>query len=104
MNTEKQKAKYTIKLFHDVFGDKDKYLGYWEFDEAYESSDGTCLLEVVYQSSQNIDESWSKEALGKEYRSTSVGDYMELNGVRYYVSERGFTKTPIEKDSLGRVI
>tara|TARA_R110002012_G_C11348200_1_gene579220 strand:+ start:256 stop:567 length:312 start_codon:yes stop_codon:yes gene_type:complete len=95
MNTEKQKAKYTIKLFHNAFGDKDKYVANWEFDEAYESSDGTCLLEVVYQSSQNIDESWSKEALGKEYRSTSVGDYMELNGVRYYVGRIGFTKNPV---------
>ena len=94
MNTEKQNAKFTVKLFHNVFGDNDKYVAHWKFDEA-SSEYGTDLLEVVYQASQNIDESWSKEALGKEYRSTSVGDYMELNGDRYYVGRMGFTKNPV---------
>ena len=90
-----------VELFHTAFEDKPEYIGTWAFShQKYGNYSDKSLEEVVYSASQNIDESWSKEALGKEYRSTSVGDYVKINGVRYYVANYGFTKTPV--DNRGR--
>tara|TARA_R100000773_G_scaffold44669_1_gene47249 strand:+ start:22776 stop:23069 length:294 start_codon:yes stop_codon:yes gene_type:complete len=87
-----------VELYHTAFEDKPIHVANWEFsDKEYGDKSDSYIAERVYYSSQNIDESWSKEALGKEYRSTSVGDYIKINGVTYYVADIGFTKTPVNK-------
>ena len=54
MNKEKQNAKYTVKLFHNVFGDKDKYICEWNFENDYEGTHGDYFLQLAYDYSQNI--------------------------------------------------
>tara|TARA_R110000824_G_scaffold209491_2_gene395283 strand:- start:344 stop:637 length:294 start_codon:yes stop_codon:yes gene_type:complete len=87
-----------VELYHTAFEDKPAHVANWTFSELkYGNYSDKRLAEVVYSASQNIDESWSKETLGKEYRSTSVGDYVKVDGVAYYVANMGFTKNPVNK-------
>ena len=98
MSDEKQRDE--VKLFFNVFGDKDKYVGSFYYDKG--KYPPFAMLEDVYSKSQNFSKSWSLDRFGEEYRSSSVGDYMELNGKRFYVARMGFSEK--EVNSSGREV
>ena len=88
-----------IKLYFNNFGDVNKYIGDIEVmvkKEPITEDDIHKILEYVYRQTQNIDDSWSKKYNLSDQRSTSIGDYMIFNGVRYNVAGIGFTKKPIK--------
>tara|TARA_R110002020_G_scaffold339506_2_gene554630 strand:- start:15 stop:317 length:303 start_codon:yes stop_codon:yes gene_type:complete len=88
-----------IKLYFNNFGDVNKYIGDIEVmvkKEPITEDDIHKILEYVYRQTQNIDDSWSKKYNLSDQRSTSIGDYMIFNGVRYNVAVQGFTKKPIK--------
>ena len=95
MKTEKQNKKITAELFHTAFEDKPTHVANWAFEEGSNSYEE--MAAIVYSASQNLNEDGWAKSLGKEYRSTSVGDYVKVDGVAYYVANMGFTKNPVNK-------
>lgn len=88
-----------VKLFHSAFEDTPEYVTTFEFDSnmGYKQA-----AEKVYSATQNMSENgWGRDrGLNKDFRSTSVGDYVEVGGFKYYVAAMGFTTDPV--DAFGR--
>tara|TARA_B100000085_G_C18095036_1_gene330719 strand:+ start:47 stop:364 length:318 start_codon:yes stop_codon:yes gene_type:complete len=101
-----------IEVYHNTFGDKDKHVATVNVDDSVEVYSA---LEHSYRYTNNVMGSWSiKEEVfengetngdfnpnvtveapledGMGMRSTSVGDYMMVNNVRYNVAPVGFEK------------
>lgn len=98
-----------VKLYHNNFGDEDKYIGVIPVRIEGRASymlkapdDILAVLESVYASTQNIDDSWGKRYGLGDQRSTSVKDYMIINGGRWNVADVGFSQDPV--DRFGRPI
>tara|TARA_R100001509_G_scaffold124675_3_gene78265 strand:+ start:2228 stop:2566 length:339 start_codon:yes stop_codon:yes gene_type:complete len=95
-----------VKLYHDGFGDKDKYIGEIPVEikkhkllKLKAPDDLVTILETVYANTQNIDDSWGKRYGLADCRSTSVGDYMIIEGsnTKWYVDRMGFTEDPVDE-------
>lgn len=88
-----------VKLFHAAFEDKPEYVTTFEFDSNMGHKQAA---EKVYMKSQNMSKNgWGRDkGLDKDFRSTSVGDYVEVGAFRYYVANMGFTTDPV--DAFGR--
>ena len=88
-----------VKLFHAAFEDTPEYVTTFEFDSnmGYKQA-----AEKVFKMSQNLTrKGWARtKGLKEDYRSTSVGDYVEVGAFRYYVANMGFTTDPV--DAFGR--
>ncbi len=98
-----------VKLYHNNFGDVDKYIGEIPVKIAERPSgklkapdDLIAILEAVYARTQNIEDSWGKRYGLGDQRSTSVKDYMIINGGRWNVADVGFSQDPV--DRMGRPI
>jgi hypothetical protein len=95
-----------VKLYHNGFGDKNKYIGEIPITIKERKSsklrapdDLVEILEKVYGRTQNIEDSWGKRYGLGDYRSTSVGDYMIIEGsnTKWYVDNFGFTEDPVDE-------
>ena len=91
-----------VDLYHAAFEDKPEYVATWKFDPTKYGHKRAA--EAVYSASQNLTENgWARDGgLNKDFRSTSVGDYVEVEGLRYYVANMGFTRKKV--NSLGREV
>lgn len=89
-----------VDLYHAAFEDKPEYVATWKFDPTKYGHKRAA--EAVYSASQNLTKNgWGRDGgLNKDFRSTSVGDYVEVEGLRYYVANMGFTRN--EVDMFGR--
>ena len=93
-----------VKLYHNTLGDKDKYIGEIpvkikerESGKLKAPDDIIVILEAVYARTQNVEDSWGKRYGLGDQRSTSVGDYMIINGnSKWYVADVGFTQDPVD--------
>ena len=98
-----------VKLYHNNFGDVDKYIGEIpvkikerESGKLKAPDDLITILEAVYARTQNIEDSWGKRYGLGDQRSTSVQDYMIIEGGKWYVADIGFDQDPV--DCRGRKI
>ena len=98
-----------VKLYHNNFGDVDKYIGEIpvkikerESGKLKAPDDLITILEAVYARTQNIEDSWGKRYGLGDHRSTSVQDYMIIEGGKWYVADIGFSQDPV--DFMGRPI
>ena len=101
-----------VKLYHNTLRDKDKYIGEIpvkikerESGKLKAPDDLITILETVYAKTQNVTrDSWGEQYNLGGQRSTSVGDYMIIEGsnTKWYVDRMGFTEDPI--DAFGEKI
>ena len=91
-----------VKLYHAAFEDKPEYVATWEFDPMKYGHKRAA--EAVYSASQNLTKNgWGRDGgLNKDFRSTSVGDYVMVENMKYYVAAMGFTRN--EVDMFGREV
>tara|TARA_Y100001938_G_scaffold150524_1_gene241864 strand:+ start:6231 stop:6539 length:309 start_codon:yes stop_codon:yes gene_type:complete len=98
-----------VELYHSAFEDTPKFVASFPVD----LEDHMSAAEAVYSYTQNkTKEGWAKGyGLRDDHRSTSVGDYVEVEGLdasrrfkrmRYYVANMGFTRKKV--NSLGREV
>ena len=88
-----------------TFEDKPEYVVTWKFDP--KKYGHKRIIEVVYSDTQNLTKNgWGRDGgLNKDFRSTSVGDYVEVEGMRYYVKiNMGFTRNEVDKFGRGEVM
>ena len=88
-----------VDLYHAAFEDKPEYVATWEFNG---SMGHKRAAERVYSATQNLTKNgWGRDGgLDKDFRSTSVGDFVLVEGMKYYVANMGFTRN--EVDMFGR--
>ena len=92
-----------VKLYHNTLGDKDKCIGEipvklnLDPEKNLNTKQLLAVLETVYARTQNVEDSWGKRYGLGDQRSTSVGDYMIINGnSKWYVADVGFTQDPVD--------
>ena len=75
-----------VKLYHAAFEDKPEYVATWEFDPMKYGHKRAA--EAVYSASQNLTKNgWGRDGgLNKDFRSTSVGDFVMVENMKYYCS------------------
>ena len=80
------------KVYHSAFGDGFKHVANVNTDN----------LDTAYQLTNSIQHHWSEndgvEAVTKPTRSTSVGDFIYINGVWNKVSDCGFARVNPEDE------
>ena len=89
-----------VNLYHAAFEDTPEFVASFPVD----LDDHMSAAEAVYSYTQNKTKNgWAKDyGLRDDHRSTSVGDYVEVEGLRYYVANMGFTRKKV--NSLGREV
>ena len=89
-----------VDLYHAAFEDKPEYVATWKFDP--KKYGHKRAAEAVYSASQNLTENgWGRDGgLNKDFRSTSVGDFVMVGNMKYYCANMGFTRN--EVDMFGR--
>ena len=85
-----------VDLYHAAFEDEPEYVASWEFKGSMGHKQAA---ERVYSASQNLTENgWGRDGgLNKDFRSTSVGDFVMVGNMKYYVANMGFTRNEVDK-------
>jgi len=81
-----------IEVFHSAFGDRFKHV-----------ANVTCEgLDQAFHDTNSIQHHWSEndnvEAIGKLARSTSVDDFLNVDGVWYIVASFGFDEVSLDDE------
>ena len=76
-----------VDLYHAAFEDKPEYVATWKFDP--KKYGHKRAAEVVYSATQNL----TKNGWGRD----GGLNYVEVEGLRYYVANMGFTRNEVDK-------